>query len=199
MRTASFSFAMFLGITLTLGCSKVPSTDLPTVRSSPKMPMTHLVSLQLGEQPGAFQVEDVTGPAAGESLCYRCKYGSRPTVVIFAREVNPSVANLVKQIDQKVSENQDKKLSAFMVALDEDPEKIKPQLIEVQTSHHIRHMPLTVFNDLHGPAGYGLSPEATVQVMMWNRDGIRVNEILDGEISDEQIAKLVGQTESILK
>ncbi|PQO45504.1 hypothetical protein [Blastopirellula marina] len=199
MRTASFLFAMSLGITLTFGCSKAPSTDQPAVGSSPNMRMTHLVSLQLGEQPGAFQVEDVTGPAAGESLCYRCKYGSRPTVVIFAREVNPSVANLVQQIDQKVSENEEKKLAAFMVALNEDPEEIKPQLIDVQTSHHIRHIPLTVFNDLHGPAGYGLSPEATVQVMMWNREGIRVNEILDGEISDDQIAKVVHQTESILK
>lgn len=199
MRTLSYLFAMSLGVAFTLGCGNVPSPDLPSAGNSPKMPMTHLVSLQLGEQPGAFQVEDVTGPAAGESLCYRCKYGSRPTVVIFAREVNESVAKLVQQIDQKVSENQDKKLAGFMVALEEDPDKVKPQLKQVKTSHHIQHIPLTVFNDLHGPAGYGLSPEATVQVMMWNKHGIRVNEILDGEISDEQIAKLVGQTESILK
>jgi hypothetical protein len=36
--------------------------------------------LEVGSRVAAFYVTDVTGPAAGEKLCYRCKFGDRPTV-----------------------------------------------------------------------------------------------------------------------
>ena len=49
-------------------------------------------SLKEGEPVAAFYVTDVTGPSAGEKLCYRCKYGSRPVVSIFAKQMNEKVA-----------------------------------------------------------------------------------------------------------
>lgn len=52
--------------------------------------------LEVGSPVGAFYVADVTGPAAGTKLCYRCKFKDRPVVSIFAREVNDQVAGLVQ-------------------------------------------------------------------------------------------------------
>ena len=44
--------------------------------------------LKVGDAPPPYNVKDVTGPSAGKSLCYRCQYGQRPVVNIFAtREV----------------------------------------------------------------------------------------------------------------
>ena len=40
--------------------------------------------LKVGDGVAPFNVVDVTGPRAGEKLCYRCSYGSRPVVSISA-------------------------------------------------------------------------------------------------------------------
>ncbi|MCA9084205.1 MAG: hypothetical protein KDA81_09130, partial [Planctomycetaceae bacterium] len=78
--------------------------------------------LQIGEYPGAYYVADVTGPSAGEKLCYRCKYGARPVVNIFARSMDANVTKLVKEIDQVVGKHQDTKMAAFVVILSDDPD-----------------------------------------------------------------------------
>ncbi len=201
MRTLPVLFALVLSITLVVVCIKVATPDRDATTNPPDkfgFPTSHLVSMHLGEQPGAFEVEDVTGPAAGESLCYRCRYSGRPTVVIFAREVNDSVSKLVQQIDHEVGQNADKKLSAFMVVLEENTAKVEPELKRIQASQGIRNTPLTVFHDPEGPAGYGLSPDAKIQVMMWDKEGIKVNEPIQGDLSQEAISLLVAQTKTIL-
>lgn len=194
-------FALSLCAAVVIGCNKFQAPELSesssnTLASDARS--NQVVSLQLGQQPGAFQVEDVTGPAAGEFLCYRCKYSGKPTVVIFAREVNDSVTSLVQQIDRQVTENADKKLSAFMVVVGDNTDEVKPTLQRVQVSQHIENTPLTVFNEKAGPAGYGLSPQAQIQVMMWNNDGLKVNRPLGPHLSKEEISEIVGQTSEIL-
>ncbi|MBA2113032.1 hypothetical protein [Bremerella alba] len=201
MRTLIPMFALSLCAAVVLGCTKFNASELAdetsgTLASDARS--NQVVSLQLGQQPGAFQVEDVTGPAAGEFLCYRCKYSGKPTVVIFAREVNDSVTSLVQQMDRKVAENADKKLSAFMVVVGEDTDQIKPTLQRVQVSQNIVNTPLTVFNEKEGPAGYGLSPQARIQVMMWNDDGLKVNKPLAAHLSKEEISEIVSQANEIL-
>ncbi|QDU73542.1 hypothetical protein Pan97_05170 [Bremerella volcania] len=201
MRTLIPLFAMSLCAAVAVGCTKFKAPELTanapgTLASDARS--NQIVSLQLGQQPGAFQVEDVTGPAAGEFLCYRCKYSGKPTVVIFAREVNDSVTSLVQQIDRKVAENADKKLSAFMVVVGENTDEVKPTLQRVQVSQHIENTPLTVFNEKEGPAGYGLDPKARIQVMMWNDDGLKVNKPLAPHLSKEEISEVVNQTSEIL-
>ena len=58
--------------------------------------------LQPGDAPPPFNVRDITGPKAGKTLCYRCMYGARPVVSIFAREIDDNVANLIKEVDKQV-------------------------------------------------------------------------------------------------
>ncbi|MEW4564976.1 hypothetical protein AB1K70_20795 [Bremerella sp. JC770] len=201
MRTLIPMFAVSLCAAVAIGCNKFETPELTnhasnTLASDARS--NQIVSLQLGQQPGAFQVEDVTGPAAGEFLCYRCKYSGKPTIVIFARQVNDSVTSLVQQIDRTVSENADKKLSAFMVVVGEDTEQVKPTLQRVQVAQHIENTPLTVFNEKEGPAGYGLNPNTQIQVMMWNDDGLKVNKPLAPHLSKEEISEVVSQTSEIL-
>lgn len=201
MRTLIPMFALSLCAAVAIGCTKFQAPDLPDSSSNPLASdarSNQIVSLQLGQQPGAFQVEDVTGPAAGEFLCYRCKYSGKPTVVIFAREVNDSVTSLVQQIDRKVAENADKKLSAFMVVVGDNTDEVKPTLQRVQVAQHIENTPLTVFNEKEGPAGYGLNPDTRIQVMMWNDDGLKVNKPLGAHLSKEEISEIVDQTSEIL-
>lgn len=201
MRTITPWFALSACVLFMLGCSQLDSPDLS---EQPKSPLatdaqaSQVVSLQIGEQPGAFQVEDVTGPAAGEVLCYRCRYGGKPTVAIFARELNESVTDLVHQIDQRVTEKADQNLSAFLVVVGDDPAIVRPELHRIQVSEHIHNTPLTIFEDAAGPPGYGLSPSAKIQVMMWNNEGVKLNKTLASHPTQAEISDLIEQTSLIV-
>ncbi|MFI4875689.1 MAG: hypothetical protein ACIALR_10140 [Blastopirellula sp. JB062] len=154
--------------------------------------------LDMGAKPAAFTVEDVTGPAKGESLCYRCRYSGRPTIAIFAREMDESVQSLVKQIDQTVAKNSDQKLSAFVVMLSDAPADCKSELEKVAAANKIEETPLTVFKDSKGPSPYKVSKDAKVSVMMWNADGVKVNHAYSANPSKKQISSIVADTKKIL-
>ncbi len=155
--------------------------------------------LAVGDSVGAFTVEDVTGPAKGESLCYRCRYGQRPTVAIFTREVDENLAGLVKEIDGQVAENEDKKLAAFVVLLTDDTETGKTKLAELATKHGITNTPLTVYKDSKGPAGYKVAEKCGVNVMFWVNSKVKSNQALAGTPDKEQATKIAGETAKILE
>src|SRR5688572_7793355 len=110
--------------------------------------------LEVGAAVDAFYVNDVTGPAAGEKLCYRCRYGDAPVVTIFAREVNDELGTLIQQIDETVGENGDAGMHAFVVLLTDDPEGQADALRALQEEHGIEHTPLTTFDGTAGPESY---------------------------------------------
>ena len=155
--------------------------------------------LSVGDGVGAFYVRDVTGPSAGEKLCYRCQYGNKPVVSIFAREMNDNVASLVKQIDSVVADNQSQKMAAFVVVLSDNPQGVEGKLKNIAKSKGITKTPLTTFDGLSGPPSYNLSKDADVTVMMWVGGKVKVNEELKaGDLNAAKIKSLVGKTDAIL-
>jgi hypothetical protein len=156
--------------------------------------------LAVGSKVGAFYVTDVTGPAAGTKLCYRCRYSQRPVVSIFVREVNENVAKLVKEVDQKVGQNKDAGMAAFVVLLSENPEADAQKLKDLAAKQGIQNTPLTTFDGAAGPSGYQLSKDADVTVMMWVESELKVNDTFKpGELAQDKVATVVGKTNEILK
>jgi hypothetical protein len=155
--------------------------------------------LALGSKVGAFYVTDVTGPAAGEKLCYRCRYGARPVVSIFCREINDNVAALVKEVDTKVGANKEAGMAAFVVLLSENPEADAQKLKDLAAKQGIQNTPLTTFDGAAGPAGYQVAKDADVTVMMWNESELKVNDAFKkGEFAQDKVAGVVGKTSTIL-
>lgn len=157
--------------------------------------------LQVGDGPGAFNVTDITGPNAGEKLCYRCQYGARPVVSIFVRKMDENVAKLVKEVDAVVAKNSDdKKMAAFVTVLTDDPDAQEASLKKVAEEKKIQYTPLTVFENAVGPKSYKLNEKANVTVMMWVDSNVEVNHAYgDGELSPEAISTIVKDTAKILK
>ena len=61
-------------------------------------------------------------------------------------------------------------------------------------------MPLTTFNGTKGPDGYKINSKADVTVMMWVDGKVKVSQGLSkSDLNKETIAKLVGETKSILE
>lgn len=182
-------FGLALALCLGLSAHNLMAAEAEEVKSG----------LAVGSQPPAFLVEDVTGPAKGETLCYRCRYSGRPTVAIFAREMDDSVQDLVKQIDDAVAKNSDSKMSAFVVMLSDAPADCKGELEKVAASKKIEETPLTVFKDSKGPSPYKVAKDAKISVMMWNADGVKVNHAYSANPSKEQISTIVADTKKILE
>jgi hypothetical protein len=156
--------------------------------------------LQVDEHPAAFNVTDITGPSAGEKLCYRCQYGARPVVSIFVRKMDENTAKLVKELDAVVSKNaEDKKMAAFVTVLSDDPDAQEAALKKFAEDQKIKRTPLTVFENAVGPAMYKINEKASVTVMMWVDSNVEVNyAFADGELNADAIAKVVKDTEKIL-
>lgn len=155
--------------------------------------------LAVGESVAPFYVTDVTGPSAGEKLCYRCRYGSKPTVSVFARKMTPEVAALTKGIDGVVGENQSKKMSAFVVLMTDKPEESEASLKTVAKDQGIKHTPLTTFDGVAGPEEYKLAQDSEVTVVMWVGGKVAVTKSFKaGELNADGVAASVKDTAKIL-
>jgi hypothetical protein len=157
--------------------------------------------LEKGKSVPAFNVKDVTGPNKdGDELCYRCRYGNQPVVSIFAKEMTEEVAQLSKELDNVVAKNRDQKMAGFVVLMTENPEKAATSLATAAQKHKISQMPLTTFNGTKGPAGYNINTKADVTVMMWVDGKVKVSQGLSkADLNKETIAKIVGETKTILE
>jgi hypothetical protein len=156
--------------------------------------------LKEGDGVAAFNVVDVTGPSAGEKLCYRCRYGARPVVSIFARDVDDKVASLVKEVDTVVGKNkEEKKMAAFVVLLSDNPDDQTEKLKTMAAKKEIKDTPLTTFEGTAGPPEYKIQKDAEVTVMMWVDGKVKVNEVVKkSDLSKEKIASIVKNTDKIL-
>jgi hypothetical protein len=157
--------------------------------------------LAVGEGPvPPFNVRDITGPSKGDTLCYRCKYGSQPVVTVFTREMNDTVKDLVKKIDAKVGANKDKKMAAFVVVLTDNPDSVEPKLEALAKDAKITNTPLTIIEGVTGPPDYKLSKDAEVTVMMWVESEVKVNQAFGkGQLDKKAVDALVAETKKILQ
>ena len=121
-------------------------------------------------------------------------------VNIFAREITDDLASLVKQVDEVVAKNADKKMAAFLVVLAEDADAAAPKLEELAKKHGIKNVPLTIFDGESGPGSYKIAKDADLTVLMWLKRDVKVNHALKkGKLDAETTKKIVADTETILK
>ena len=156
--------------------------------------------LKVGDRPGAFYVTDVTGPSAGQTLCYRCQYNSQPVVSIFARSMDDNVQNLVKQIDDVVGKRyDDERMAAFVVMLSDKPKALKQSLVATAKDHNLTHTPLTTYSTAAGPRKYRIHEDAEVTVIMWVDSDVKSNfSFAKGKLNADSIKQVVADTAKIL-
>jgi hypothetical protein len=121
-------------------------------------------------------------------------------VSIFARELTDDLAGLVKQVDEQVSKNEEKKMAAFFVLLSEDTEETAAKLEELASKHDIKNVPLTIFDGEAGPGGYKIAKDADVTVLMWKGQTVKANHAFaPGELNAEKVKTVAADTSTILE
>ena len=110
------------------------------------------------------------------------------------------MASLVKQVDETVAKNEDKKMAAFLVVLTEDADAVEPKLKELAEKHGIKKVPLTIFEGTSGPGSYKISKEADLTVLMWKGLKVQANHALEkGKLDAKASKAIIADSNSILK
>jgi hypothetical protein len=120
-------------------------------------------------------------------------------VNVFAREITDNLTSLVKQIDEKIGANTDKKMAGFVVLLTDDPDAAEPRLKGLAEKHKIAQTPLTIYDGVAGPENYKIAEKADVTVMMWVGGEVKVNYVFEkGKLDKKAVSQIVKDTAKIL-
>ncbi|MFT5527884.1 MAG: hypothetical protein ACI9G1_003129 [Pirellulaceae bacterium] len=141
-----------------------------------------------------FQVKDCTGPASGKSLCYFCRYGLRPVIGIFTREINSEVVELLKKTEQAVADNRDQRMAAFLVFVSADTADAERKLKQLAKNESIRLTPLTILKEPRATfrQNYQMQKETGLLLMTWrNAKVIECFESEGAKIASIRLGKAI--------
>lgn len=121
-------------------------------------------------------------------------------VAIFTRSISDDLTSLVKQIDEQVAKNEDKKMASFVILLSNDADGDEAKLKALAEKAGIKHVPLTIFDGVAGPPNYKIAEEAEVTVLHWKERKTLVNHAFaKGKLDKDGVKKVVESTAEILK
>ena len=133
------------------------------------MPQPLVSGRGVGEYVPQFYSRVVTGPLMNRSVCFVCRNGQRPVVMVLVRRLEPGLKPLLRNIDRLVDRNRTTGLRSFGVYLSSDPFRSISRVQTFSFNHHIK-MPLTVSTDaVAAESCQHLHPEAAVTIVLYQR------------------------------
>jgi hypothetical protein len=158
---------------------------------------------QTGDSLGAFYVTKIAGAEddgveVDENLCYRCRNGRKPQVIVFTRSTDPKVAELVSKLDKAVAENASSKLCVFVNLLGDDKESLQKEAKQMAASTSAKNVPFVVPNEFeNGPDNYGISADAEVTITLASDLGVKASHAVT-KAGDLDVEKVLGDLQKIL-
>lgn len=184
----SFKYATLIAILASASFGFAESVKSATAKATLKS------GLQPGAKTYAFNVDDVTGPRSGNSLCYACAFGKHSVINIQTKKIDDELVALLKELDLLVAPagkiKGDSK-HAFLVYLTEDPDVAAKELKAVAKKAKLKNIPLTIYDELTGPRPYKLSKDAEITVMMWKDTKVTANHAFAAGGLEKEDVKVV--------
>jgi hypothetical protein len=128
--------------------------------------------LKQGDAIGAFYVTKVAGAEddgvePGDDLCYRCRYGSSPMVMVFTRQIGGKVPQLVKELDAAVTAHEESRLKGLLTLMGEDAAVLKEDAKKVAQTTGTKNVPVVIAKETKtGPLNYRLPSDAEVTIIV---------------------------------
>jgi hypothetical protein len=144
---------------------------------------------QVGDKvPGPFEPFNVTGTNADEECCLYCKFGTDPSVMIFARETSEPLNKLLKQLDQLNIKYKKADLGTCAIFC-ENGTAMRPALKKLAQKHEFKEIILATLDE--APKAYAINKEADVTVLVYNKTAVKANHSFrKGELDDKAIAAI---------
>lgn len=160
--------------------------------------------LKEGANIGAFYVTKAAGAeedgvSTGQNLCYRCKNGARPQVMVFTRSTDDKVVKLIQRLDKQLQKHEDKQLRAFVNMLGDSKEAAGDEVKKLAGQAKTKLVPFVVPNEFeNGPDNYGLNPEAAVTVLLANNSKVVANYAVT-DASELEIKTVMSQLKKLVE
>src|SRR5262249_22234720 len=140
---------------------------------------------------------NVTGEKAGMKNCLYCLNGPNPVAMVFARNLNPQVATLIKRLDDATQKNDKANMGSFAVFCS-DKEGLEGTLKDMAGKQSLKKLILAIDNPA-GPQGYDISKDADVTVVLYNEFTVRANYAFKaGELNQKGIDSIVADVSKIV-
>ena len=204
---------------LLVGIAKPVGADSPTIKSSsspsPSKPLTikpgdkqppppaNTLALQSGPKLGAkvhsFFVRAVTGPHRNRSVCYVCRFGNRPVVMVVLQSIDKKVPDLFKGMDKILDAKRATGLRGFGVLVTDNSAKAVP-ILQTMAFDEKLHLPLTAATSaVAGPSCHNLHNEAATTVILYRgQRTVTTMGFRKGELTDDAIKKVLAAAERLV-
>ena len=153
---------------------------------------------QVGEPVGAFLVTKVTGNpddgvADGKTLCYRCRMGKKPVVMVFSRSADEKFAKFLKKLEAELEEHADQQLTAFVNMIGTDTESLKKEAADFAAKNGITRIAFVVPEEAeNGPEDFNIAPDAEITVVCYKGGTVKANHaVAKGGLNDDAIDAMV--------
>ena len=162
--TMSFSISTFPSALVTIYFLAICFNGTALSVRSVEAEESTVVGLKAGDPIGTFRVIKIAGSEddgveVGQSLCYRCRYGSNPIVILFARKSSKEIDSLVLALEESLETYQSQKLNALIVLVGDDRSKLNENAAALIERTTVKRIPAVVAEDAtSGPLDYQLSP-----------------------------------------
>ena len=157
---------------------------------------------EVGQRVPSFYVRAVTGPLRNRSVCYVCRNGSRPVVMILFRRLDGGLVPLLKQVETLIDRNRAEGLRGFGVMISDEP---SGGVSKVQTLAFDRKissgLPLTVSTDaVASPSCQNVHREAAITVVLYRRQRVvKTYAFRAGEPTAAQVRSVIASARRLLK
>jgi len=161
--------------------------------------------LAAGEGIPPFIVTKVGGAEAdgvevGKDLCYRCKNGARPQVMVFTRSTSGEVVNLVKELNSAVTKNEAAQLTSFVNVMNADKAAADKGAKDLAAAGSAKVPVVVPVENENGPANYGINPDAEVTVIIANKTKVIASHgFAKGQFNADAVKAVLTDVENVVK
>jgi hypothetical protein len=125
-----------------------------------------------GEKVPSFYVRAVTGPLRNRTVCYVCRNGARPVVMVLMRDIERPTAPLLKGIDKIVDAHRADGLRSFGVLVSDDSRSATSRVQTLSFDAKLA-VPLTVGSVTVAEEGcQDLHPDAAMTVVLYREQRV---------------------------
>lgn len=148
----------------------------------------------------SFYVRAVTGPLAGKSVCYVCRNGDRPVVLVLLRELGLDTAALLKELDRQVNQHRADGLRCFVVMLTDTPQKDLARLQTLAFDEKI-DVPLTLVGEAATQGSTVAVPEGAATSVITYQDRRIVQRFVfkPGACDESARRSVISATEKLIE
>lgn len=158
----------------------------------------------IGKEVPSFFVRAITGPQMNRSVCFVCRNGDRPVVMLLLRRLEAGTSAVLKAVDEFVDRRRADGLRAFGVMLSDEPSKVSPHLQTVSFDEMLS-LPLGVGPEaLADRDSLSVDPAASVTLVAYRdkkvvwTSAFRSAELRDEPTRTRRLREMMAHAESLL-